>query len=73
MASKALPNPTNENSTERLLGQVLSALEKQNKMKRTQIKFFFMVKKNRPTKMKNTPNNLLRPQVVKTKVKLLMK
>ena len=41
MASKALPNPTNENSTERLLGQVLSALEKQNKMKKNSDKILF--------------------------------
>ena len=40
MASKALPNP-NENSTDALLGQILSALDKQNAMKKNSDKVLF--------------------------------
>lgn len=40
MASKALPNPS-ENSTEALLGQILSALDKQNAMKKNSDKVLF--------------------------------
>ena len=40
MASKALPNP-NDNSTEKLLGEILSALEKSDKLKKNSDKILF--------------------------------
>ena len=40
MASKALPNPS-EGTTDKLLGQILSALEKQDKIKKNSDKILF--------------------------------